>query len=212
MSGNAILAGLGRLAPEFGVAPDPELFSRVETYLSEVVRWKVSTNLVGRLTEEELASHALESLLGARFLEKSDRVLDIGSGGGFPGVPLAIAGFDVTLLEPRARRAAFLRHVLRAVPGTRGTVRIDRLEAIRGERFTAATVRGVGDLARTVGNADFLEDQGKLLVWTAAGASLEHELRGRFALSGRLPIPLSERREIVLFRRCSTWNNAAANG
>lgn len=212
MSGNAIFAGLGRLAPEFGVVPDPALFSRIETYLSELVRWNASTNLVGRLTEEELASHALESLLGGRFLEKSDRVLDIGSGGGFPGVPLAIAGFDVTLLEPRSRRAAFLRHVLRTLRGTRGTVRIARLEDIAGERFTAGTVRGVGELARTLGRADFLENDGKLLVWTAAGRSLEKDLRPRFAVSDRIPIPLSERREIVLFRKCSTWNNAAPHG
>ncbi|HET7452061.1 MAG TPA: RsmG family class I SAM-dependent methyltransferase [Thermoanaerobaculia bacterium] len=212
MSGSAILAALERLAPEFGVAPAPALLSRVETYLEDLVRWNASTNLVGRLTDDELASHALESLLAARWLEPADRVLDIGSGGGFPGIPLAVAGFDVTLLEPRSRRAAFLRHVLRRLPGTRARVRTARLEEMGRERFTAATVRGVGDLPGTLGNADFLENDGKLLVWTAAAASLKHDLRLGFALSERLPIPLSERREIVLFRKCSTWNNAAPNG
>ena len=212
MSGSAILAALERLAPEFGVAADPALLSRVGTYLDELVRWNASTNLVGRLTDEELASHALESLMAARWLEGSDRVLDIGSGGGFPGVPLAVAGFGVTLLEPRSRRAAFLRHVLRRLPGIRASVRTARLEEMGGERFTAATVRGVGDLPGTLGSADFLENSGKLLVWTAAAAALENDLRPGFALLDRLPIPLSERRDIVLFRKCSTWNNAAPNG
>jgi len=211
VSESAILPCLERLAPEFGVPPDPALFSRIAAYLAELARWNTSTNLVGRLSEEELAAHALESLLGSTLLDPADRVLDIGSGGGFPGVPLAIAGFDVTLLEPRERRAAFLRHVLRKLPG-RATVRTARLEDLEGDRFSAATVRGVGDLARLVGRADFLEDRGKLVAWTAGAAALERGLHPRFAVERRLPIPRSERREIVLFRKCSTWNNAAPHG
>ena len=210
MSGSAILAALERLAPDFGVASD-SLLPRVETYLSELARWNASTNLVGRLSDEEMAAHALESLLGSRMLDPADRVLDIGSGGGFPGVPLAIAGFDVTLLEPRSRRAAFLRHALRSVAAG-GAVRTARLEEIGGDRYTAATVRGVGNLSRTLGDAGFLVESGKLLVWTAGGASLERDLEPGFRAERRLAIPLSERREIVLFRKCSTWNNAAPHG
>lgn len=210
MSGSAILAALERLAPDFGVASD-SLLPRVETYLSELARWNASTNLVGRLSDEEMAAHALESLLGSRMLDPADRVLDIGSGGGFPGVPLAIAGFDVTLLEPRSRRAAFLRHALRSVAAG-GAVRTARLEEFGGNRYTAATVRGVGNLSRTLGDAGFLVESGKLLVWTAGGASLERDLEPGFRAERRLAIPLSERREIVLFRKCSTWNNAAPHG
>jgi len=209
VSESAILERLERLAPDFGFSPPPAFLSRVAAYLSELERWNASTNLVGRLSGDELAAHALESMLGAALLLPEDRILDIGSGGGFPGVPLAIAGLEMTLLEPRERRAAFLRHVLRAVGGTRADVRTGRLEDVGPASFTAATVRGVGGLPGLVGRGDFLAEEGKLLAWTATGDRLARELTAHFTVASRVPIPLSERREIVLFRKCSTWNNAA---
>ena len=213
MSGSSPTTPLARLAPDYGVVPDRELFSKIATFLTELAGWRESTNLVGRLSDDELAAHALESLLGAGLLSPEERVLDVGSGGGFPGIPLAIAGRDVTLLEPRERRAAFLKHVLRGIPAVRARVRVGRLEDLgSGERFDAATVRGVGGLARVVGEGRFLQSGGKLLVWTADPAGLAGELRPHFALERRLPIPRSERREIALFRKCSPWNNAAPDG
>jgi 16S rRNA (guanine527-N7)-methyltransferase len=209
VSESAILECLERLAPDFGFSPPPAFLPPVAAYLSELERWNASTNLVGRLSGDELAAHALESLLGAALLSPEDRILDIGSGGGFPGVPLAIAGLEITLLEPRERRAAFLRHVLRAVGGARADVRTGRLEDVGPASFTAATVRGVGDLPALVGRGDFLAEAGKLLAWTAGGERLAQELAEHFTMASRVPIPRSERREIVLFRKCSTWNNAA---
>ena len=212
MSENAILECLERLAPDFGVPAGTPLLPRTAAYLFELSRWNASTNLVGRLSDEELAEHALESLLGAPLLDPEDRIVDIGSGGGFPGVPLALAGLHVTLLEPRERRAAFLRHVVRKLGGMRAAVKTGRLEELGNGSFTAATVRGVGDLATLVGSGDFLGERGKLVAWTTDGGRLETELRPRFARERRLPIPRSERREIVLFRKCSTWNNAPLDG
>jgi 16S rRNA (guanine527-N7)-methyltransferase len=212
VSESALLESLERLAPDFGFSLPSALLPPVAAYLAELERWNASTNLVGRLSEEELSAHALESLLAAALLSPEDRILDIGSGGGFPGIPLAIAGLEMTLLEPRERRAAFLRHVLRAVGGTRAGVRTGRLEDVEPASFTAATVRGVGDLPELVGRGDFLEARGRLLVWTASGERLAGELRPHFTAETRVAIPRSRRREIVLFRKCSTWNNAGTHG
>lgn len=213
MSGSSPTTPLARLAPDYGVVPDRELFRKIGAFLAELAGWRESTNLVGRLSEEDLAAHALESLLGVSLLEPRDRVLDIGSGGGFPGIPLAIAGFDVTLLEPRERRAAFLKHVLRRIPGLPARVSAGRVEDLEpGARFDAASIRAVGGLGPLLGAADFLAPAGKVLVWTADPAKLAAELAGGFTLEKRLPIPRSERREIALFRKCSTWNNAAPDG
>src|SRR6266567_8656703 len=92
--------------------------SRLARFLSELDRWRRTVNLTGRLSAEELVSHTLESAFGADLLPLLASVLDIGTGGGFPGVPLAICRPDLRWiwLEPREKRAAFLRHVARAIP------------------------------------------------------------------------------------------------
>lgn len=78
--------------------------------------------------------------------------LDVGSGAGFPGVPLAIAwpSTRVTLLESRERKAAFLERVVREIRLANVSVVCDRLElwaqSYKGRRFDAAFIRAVGDL------------------------------------------------------------------
>jgi 16S rRNA (guanine527-N7)-methyltransferase len=186
-------------------AIDGVLLDRLALYLDELARWNASTNLTGPLDAGALASHAVESLLGSSLLPPGAGVLDIGSGGGFPGVPLALAGADVTLLEPRERRAAFLRHVLRSVPGLNARVLVDRVERLSGHSYDAATVRGVGNLGRLLEGGKFLKPEGSLLVWTGDAGALEEELRG-FSVVSELAIPGSRRRRIALFRKCSTGN------
>jgi 16S rRNA (guanine527-N7)-methyltransferase len=201
-----LLTRISEVAPEFGLAGDRRL-PQLARYLAELSRWRSSTGLVGRLSDEDLARHALESALGTRLLPARATFLDIGSGAGFPGIPLAIWGHDVTLLEPRQRRAAFLRHVLRAIPGLNATVRAVRVEHLSGPPFEAAGARAVGDLARLIGRAEFLREGGTLLVWTTDPEGLAREL-GTFALRGALAVPGSRTRQIAQFEKCSTGNSA----
>jgi 16S rRNA (guanine527-N7)-methyltransferase len=197
---------LSRLAPELGlVLPEGER-EKLGAYLSELLAWNDSTNLFGRLSREDLARHALESTLGAPVFEPGDRLVDIGSGGGLPGIPLAIAGLDVTLLEPRERRSAFLRHVLRAVPGLKASVLVDRVEKLSASRFDAATVRAVGTLGALIGKGDFLEKDGKLVIWTTDPEKNAKDLEGGFRLDRVVPVPGASFRQIAVFRKRSTWN------
>jgi 16S rRNA (guanine527-N7)-methyltransferase len=211
-SPETIAARLARLAPEFAVPRDVSRDARLEIFLSALRHWSASTNLIGRLSDEDLARHALESLLGVKLIGAGDRVVDIGAGGGFPGIPLAIAGFNVTLLEPRERRAAFLRHALRLLPGLNARVLVDRVERLSPSRFDAATVRAVGSLGRLVGKGEFLEPEGKLLIWTTKAAEQETEFQHGFRLDRTLPVPGSDHRVIAFFRKCSTGNTGAPIG
>lgn len=75
-----------------------------------------STNLVGAKTLGDLlASHFLDSLAPIAGAELASPIIDVGSGGGFPGIPVALAFPDsrVTLFEPRAKRAEFLQKAVR---------------------------------------------------------------------------------------------------
>jgi len=197
---------LATLAPKLSLELPAEDRRRLAVYLAELFSWNDSTNLFGRLSKEDLARHALESTLGASLFEAGERVLDIGSGGGFPGIPLAVAGREVVLLEPRERRAAFLRHVLRRIPGLKASVLVDRVEKLSATRFTAASVRAVGGLGALIGKGDFLETHGKLVIWTADPAKNAGELDRAFVLERELAIPRTSRRKIVVFRKRSTGN------
>jgi 16S rRNA (guanine527-N7)-methyltransferase len=76
-----------------------------------VLAANLHTNLTGaRNLTEIVRVHLLDSLAPLKFVTLSSPIIDVGSGAGFPGIPAAIAFPDETfvLLEPRAKRAAFL--------------------------------------------------------------------------------------------------------
>src|SRR5262249_18479377 len=87
----------------------------VDGFLAALRQWGPRTNLVGSLDDAALTRHVEDSLAAAEHLPHSARVVDLGSGAGFPGIPLAIArpDLDLTLVEIRERRVHFLRHVVR---------------------------------------------------------------------------------------------------
>lgn len=203
-----LLARLKARAPDYPrETADPQRLARLARFLAELARWRGATDLIGRLTEEELAAHALESALGARLLGEGDRLLDIGSGAGFPGMALAIFGLRTTLLEPRERRAAFLKHLLRTIPGLNAEVRVARVEQLREPEFDAASARAVGNLGGLIGEGRFLRNGGKLLVWAAGEALAARGLSAAcFRPAAELPIPGSRSRRILLFEKCSTGN------
>ena len=183
---------------------DHAAIASVSVFLAELDRWRRRTNLTGALTPDELAEHALESLVGSELIINRERVIDIGSGAGFPGLPLAILRPDlaVTLLEPRARRAAFLRHVGRTLELPNATVLEGRIEEVGGQTFSVATTRAVGSFSRWIGEARFLEPRGLLLAWTTEPEKVARELPG-FLLERSVPVPGSARRQIAAFRKQS---------
>lgn len=115
-----------RGAPRLGVELDERALSGLLSHLDELRLWAARINLV---SSQDLANsrtlverHVLDSLAAVPLVEPlgpAPRILDIGSGAGFPGIPVAVvAGSSRTLLvEPRQRRASFLRAVARRLPG-----------------------------------------------------------------------------------------------
>ena len=107
-------------AARLGIDLDGEQVERFRSYYDELISWNEKVNLTAVAGWEEVQErHFLDSLavgsaLPATVLDGSDRLLDVGSGAGFPGLPLKIAfpRIDVTLLESTAKKTAFLRHVV----------------------------------------------------------------------------------------------------
>lgn len=195
---------LRRKAPAFGLDLDASRTDRLSRYLAELDRWRRRVNLTGDLDAEELAGHALESLLASDLVAHSEKVVDIGSGAGFPGMPLAIGRPDlaVALVEPRGKRAAFLRHVCRELGLSNVTVIEGRIEEVGGQTFGIATTRAVGGLGTWVGDAAFLRPDGALLAWTTDPAAVARQLPG-FELERAVPVPGSKKRAIAVLRKRS---------
>lgn len=92
-------------------------------YSQELHKWNRKINLIARNTPyaDVIVKHFLDSLTLVPVLDQShffaNWLLDVGSGGGFPGLVVKIArpALPVVLLEPRQRRAAFLNHVIRTL-------------------------------------------------------------------------------------------------
>ncbi len=125
----------------------PRAIEQFEAYLALLLKWNARINLTAvREPREIVRRHFAESIFAAQQIPKKVKtLLDFGSGAGFPGIPIAIcrAGIGVTLAESHAKKAAFLREVVRTLE-LKAEVWPGRVEEMAEERvFDAVTLRAV---------------------------------------------------------------------
>jgi 16S rRNA (guanine527-N7)-methyltransferase len=114
---------------QLGVEPKDALLEQFLCYRQELLDWNTRMNLTAIIDPEAvLLKHFLDSLSVLKVYDKSDaRLLDIGSGAGFPGLVLKIVRpqWEVVLLEATGKKVAFLRHVIEML-------RLEHIEAVHG--------------------------------------------------------------------------------
>lgn len=92
----------------------------------ELIKWTQKINITTITDPIEVASnHFLDSLVPSQFIPPEAALLDIGSGGGFPGIPLKVIlpKLSVTLIDASRKKTSFLKHVIR-------TLKLDNIEAL----------------------------------------------------------------------------------
>jgi 16S rRNA (guanine527-N7)-methyltransferase len=134
--------------------------------------------------------HVVDSLRGAVCLASDAlAIADIGSGAGLPGIPLALARPDCrfTLIEPRARRAAFLELVVAELGLSNARVSATSADRVEPTGFDACLARAVADPARSWAMASrLLAPDGVLIYW--AGRSWKEPVGGVKGVSVRYEV------------------------
>lgn len=154
-----------------GIPLSPHVVARMVLYLKELIRWNSKINLTGIATETEIIpKQFLDSLAACKVFNPRPglRLLDIGTGAGFPGLVLKLHAPDmaVTLLEPSMKKAAFLHHLmgLLGVPGL--TVATSRIEDFKEEKgFHLITSRAVRADVITAAAPRLLAPGGRVLLY-----------------------------------------------
>lgn len=157
-------------ARRLGVAVGPGEAERLAAYAREACRWGRRMNLTGTPDPVRFArDHVLDAVAALPHLglRPGTAWADVGSGAGLPGIPLAVLVPEVrwTLLEPRARRWAFLVHATHLL--ALGNVKVLRARAegapIAPESLDGVVSRAVGDLALACHG--WLRPGGRVVVW-----------------------------------------------
>lgn len=123
---------------------------RVRQYRDLLLKWNAKVNLIGPEAKANLDAHIEEALAAAEILRPTGEVLDFGSGGGLPAIPMAIMAPEARfhLVEADQKKWAFLKHVAREcglscqVYGDRLTRALTRMPS--DLRFSLVTSRAVG--------------------------------------------------------------------
>ena len=203
---------LAELLRPFSVGTElsPYVLGQLRTYLDLLLRWNARINLTAIRDPEQIATrHFGESLFAAGVIRAShrahERLADIGSGAGFPGIPikLALPDVELTLIESQNKKATFLREVIRALnlPGV--NVFCGRAEEWKGPA-DIVTLRAVEQFERVLPvAAGLVADGGKLALLIGAGQvdAARQLLTGGWNWSDPVAVPNSATRVIAVAQR-----------
>jgi 16S rRNA (guanine527-N7)-methyltransferase len=164
--------------------------ARLGAYLDLLERWNQVHNLTAVKDRGAMIERHVGESLALRPALRGQRIADVGSGAGLPGIPLAIVEPErqFTLIESRAKRAAFLRHAKTELALGNVDVIEARVEDLRDaapfDTVLARAVASLPDVARLAGH--LLDARGIMLVPTKADFVQRLEPAGRGVLKGAL--------------------------
>ena len=189
----------------YGVSATADICSAIRTYISLLLHWNRTISLTAVTDHlEVLRFHFGESMFAASSIaNRNGRLADVGSGAGFPGIPLKLAlpALEVILIESNAKKAAFLAEAIRELGLERTEIYRGRFEDFRAEgpEFDFVTARAIGrheELIKWAFGA--IKLGGSLILWLGADDAAQVMLKKAWRWSKPLPIPGSHSRTILV--------------
>jgi len=176
---------LVRRAAKAGLYPDDGLVAALTEYYELLSRWNRKINLTALSNVDDAIDRLmLEPLAAARHLpEGTQRVMDIGSGGGSPAIPLKLAtpSVSLTMVEVKVRKSAFLREAIRHLSLAETHVENARYEELLvrpelHEHYDLLTIRAVRVQPKTLMSLQaFIRPLGTLMLFRGADGNRETE-------------------------------------
>ena len=141
-------------AKTFGIHLDEKTAEAFELYFNELLKWNLKINLTAIRTEKGIVlKHFLDSLSVFPYLSNISSLLDIGSGAGFPAIPLKMVKpfLEITLIDSVRKKVDFQRHIIRmlglkGIAAIQGRVQDKEILQTMAERFDMVISRGFCDL------------------------------------------------------------------
>ena len=188
--------------------------SRIRQYLQLFLKWNQKINFTAEKDPEEiLKKHVFDSLQYSRAFEPGCRVMDIGSGAGFPGIPLKIIfpELQLVLVESQRKRCSFLETVVRDLEMEQVKVFNARAEDISGNQagqFDVVVFRAVSGAQECLNLSDrFLPSGGRVVLKKNPGENLKQMVSDpRFLLQKEVSITSYHGviSSLLVFEKCST--------
>lgn len=145
---------------------------RIGEFVRLLLKWNVRINLTGaRSAEDVVGEHLIDSFAMAGFVPEGARVVDVGSGGGLPAIPLAILRPEcfVTMVEPRGKRVAFLRTAVRELGCGHSEVVHGRVDSIPRHVYGVAGSRATFEVSQWLEVArDLVVRDGRIVAFASS--------------------------------------------
>ena len=201
-----LLNGSGKL----GLNLDSSQTEKFLSYLELIKNWNSKINLTS-VTDDEgiVVKHFIDSLTVSEFIDDGSTVLDIGTGAGFPAIPLALArdSLKITALDSREKRIFFINEVIREL----GIKNVETVSARAGENrcslagktFDCVVTRAVGDIKEVIElSLPYINKDGLIILMRGKEGRFEWEsyenFNFRLNLLKELTLPGTGFRRVVL--------------
>ena len=213
---------LSEAANAMGIAVGERGISLFAAYYDELLAWNNKINLISAKSEKDIIiKHFIDSLTLLPYIKSETcQVLDIGSGAGFPGIPLKIAvnSLKVFLLESSRKKTSFLKHVIRSLGLAETVVIHNRAESLMKDEtcrdfFQVVTSRATLKLPEFLRmGAFFLAPKGSLIAMKGKisdqeltdAAEMSHRLGLEYIGSHDLKLPVThDFRRIIIYEKLS---------
>ena len=196
-----------------GLSPD-STFEQIKlqftSYLHLLVKWNKKINLTSEKTVQEiLQRHVFDSLHYCRAVFPNDRIIDIGSGAGFPGIPLKIIypNLNAMLVESQRKRCSFLNAVIHELSFGKTIVVNARAEQILpASSVDVVVLRAVSDINSCLKLAGrFLERGGKVVLKKDPDEKTNQTPQGFTLAEERVVLGYNDKQSnLLIFEKCST--------